>query len=209
MKKYPAIALLEFDDIPAGMTTADAMLKESPVAVIRAGTIGGAGFLTILAGTTAAVQEALREGLLLAGERLRDHAFLPDIHPALYDAVLEAHRNPPGGAIGVLTTSTVTANVLALERALKGTPVTLVEVRLGDPALAGQALGIVSGELRDVQAAMELALEVIAARAVSASHRIITAPHEAFLRQLGQTSDIFTAAAVELEGEKPATPVSQ
>jgi microcompartment protein CcmL/EutN len=34
MKKHPAIAVVEFDEIPTGMSATDAMLKKAPIAFV-------------------------------------------------------------------------------------------------------------------------------------------------------------------------------
>ena len=58
MKPFPAFAAIEFNSVPAGIFAADALLKKSPIAMIRSGTIGEGRYLILLAGTTASVEEA-------------------------------------------------------------------------------------------------------------------------------------------------------
>ena len=88
MKSQPAFASIEFNSVPVGLFAADALLKKSPISMIRTGTIGAGRFLILLAGTTASVAEAHEEALFHGGLQVADDAFIPDIHPALYDAVL-------------------------------------------------------------------------------------------------------------------------
>ncbi|HQT93384.1 MAG: hypothetical protein B7Z68_00130 [Acidobacteria bacterium 21-70-11] len=201
MKKHPAIAVLEFRDIAVGLVATDAMLKRSPIAFLKCGTISRGRFLTLLGGTTASVEEACHEGLLQGGESVLDHVLLADVHPQLYDAIL-GHRRPVGaGSLAIIETSTVSSNVRAAELALKGTPVDLVELRLADAGLSGKGLSIVHGELHDVEAAVEIAASFLRDAGVEAGFRIIPAPHEALAGHVGAGTRFGSAALLELDGE--------
>ncbi len=121
MKRAPALAVLDFAQVPAGLDATDAMLKKAPVAFFRSGTVTRGRYLTLLGGTPASVEEALAEGLARAGGHVLDHLFLADVHPRLLDA-LEGRRGDDGtGALLILETATASSVVLACEKALKGT----------------------------------------------------------------------------------------
>jgi microcompartment protein CcmL/EutN len=201
MKRHPAIAVVEFSDIPTGVIATDAMLKKAPIAMIRSGTITAGRYLTLIGGTPASVDESLRAGLLVGGGSVLDHLFLADVHAQLYEGMLGARRAGAAGSIAVLETETVAANVRAVEHALKGTNVELVEIRLGNQGLGGKGVSILRGELHDVEAAAALAVAALAEVGTDVSIQIVSAPHE----RLGQLVDSGTTFAsgqmVELEGE--------
>ena len=202
MKQYPAIAVLEFREIAVGLVATDAMLKRSPIAFLRCGTISRGRFLILLGGTTASVEEACQEGLLQGGDSVLDHVLLADVHPQVYDAIL-GHRRPAGaGALAIIETSTVSSNIRAAELALKGTPVDLIELRLADGGLSGKGLSIVHGELHDVEAAVEIAAGFLQHAGGEAVYRIIPAPHEALADQVGAGTRFASAALLELDGEE-------
>jgi microcompartment protein CcmL/EutN len=201
MKPHPAFASIEFDSVPVGLYAADALLKKSPIGMIRSGTIGAGRFLVLVAGTTAAVAEAHQEALFHGGRQVADDAFLPDVHPALYDAILGNVRQMGDGPLLIFETPTVSCNVLAIERALKGVPVQLLEFRAGDPRMAGRGLAILQGDLTDVEAAQEIALAALETRGIPAQHRILTRPHEALLKQIAVSTRFDLAAPLALEGE--------
>ena len=73
MKKHPALAIVEFSDIPTGMFATDAMLKKAPIAFVKCGTISRGRYLTLIGGTTASVDESLAEGLVHGGDSVLDH----------------------------------------------------------------------------------------------------------------------------------------
>ncbi len=201
MKSFPAFASIEFNSVPVGLFAADALLKKSPISMIRSGTIGAGRFLILLAGTTASVAEAHAEALFHGGLQVADDAFLPDIHPALYDALLGSARQMGEGPVWILETPTVSCNLQAIERAMKGVPVELLEFRAGDPRMDGRGLAILQGDLYDIEAAQEIALAALETRGIPAQHRILTAPHEALLQQIAVSTRFDLAKPLALEGE--------
>ena len=201
MKSFPAFASIEFNSVPVGLFAADALLKKSPISMIRTGTIGAGRFLILMAGTTASVAEAHAEALFHGGLQVADDAFLPDIHPALYDAILGNTRQMGEGPMWILETPTVSCNVQAIERAMKGVPVELIEFRAGDPRMDGRGLAILQGDLYDVQAAQEIALSVLETRGIPAQHRVLTSPHDALLAQVAVSTRFDLAKPLALEGE--------
>ncbi len=59
----PALALIEFDSIAAGVQAGDAMAKKAPVARVAAGTVHNGKYLVLVAGEVADVEESYAEGL--------------------------------------------------------------------------------------------------------------------------------------------------
>lgn len=156
------MALLEFDTIAAGILASDIMVKRSPIALLRCGTIHPGRFLILIGGSVASTEEAYAAGVEL-GERerfLSGSIFLGDIHPSLHDAVLGTRQDLKGDALAVVETRSSPALLAAVDAAIKSTPVRLAEVRLGDD-LGGHALALLSGDLSDV----EIALEICSVRA--------------------------------------------
>lgn len=203
MKPFPALAAIEYSSVPAGIFATDALMKKSPISLIRSGTIGRGRYMTVFAGSTASVEEAHREGLYQGGMLVTDDIFLPDIHEALYGGVMGEVCGIGEGPIFVLETATVSCCLAAVEHALKGVPVVLVELRLGDPRMGGKGLAIMQGELFDVEAAEELATEVVEGRGTSAQGRILSAPTSFILAQIGASTRFDRTETVKLEGETP------
>ena len=201
MKSFPAFASIEFNSVPVGLFAADALLKKSPISMIRTGTIGAGKFLILMAGTTASVAEAHAEALFHGGLQVADDAFLPDIHPALYDAILGNTRQMGEGPLWILETPTVSCNLQAIERAMKGVAVELIEFRAGDPRMDGRGLAILQGDLYDNEAAQEIALSVLETRGIPAQHRVLTSPHDALLAQISVSTRFDLAQPLALEGE--------
>ena len=130
MKKYPAIAVIEFSSIADGIYTTDALLKKAPIAMLKGGTVSRGRYLTIFGGTTGSVSESLTEALVIGAGSILDHAFLPDVHPRIHDALLGQRTSCGQDTVAILETDTIAATVRAAEVAIKGTEVNLVELRL-------------------------------------------------------------------------------
>jgi len=156
-KRHGAMALLEFKTIASGVLASDLMVKKSPIALLRCGTVHPGRFLILVGGSVASTQEAYAAGMQLGEtERsLNGSVFLGDVHPFLYDAVLGTRRDLVGDALIVVETHSSPALLAAVDAAVKSTPVMLCEVRLGDD-LGGHALALMSGDLSDAETALEI-----------------------------------------------------
>jgi microcompartment protein CcmL/EutN len=200
MQRASAIAVLDFAEIPVGIAATDAMLKRAPVAFVRSGSVTRGRFLTLMGGSTAAVQEALQAGLQVGEGAILDHVLLADVHPRLLAGIL-GERHPFVGPLALIETDTAAASVRAAERALKGAVVELVEVRLADAGLSGKGLVVLAGALHDLDAAIGLAMAELAARGLPARVRVIPAPHPATVEQISLTTSFDHAALLDLGGE--------
>jgi microcompartment protein CcmL/EutN len=202
VKKTSALAVLDFEDIPSGVWSVDAILKKAPIAFVRAGTVTSGRYLVVFGGSTASTAESLEEALATVGKSVIDHTFLPDVHPALFDAAFGARLKSTGSLL-IIETETAASIVRAVEAALKGTPVDLIELRLSDSGLAGKGIALLSGTLHDIEAASVLAAGGIgiAGPPRGFSYRLIAAPHEVVEREIASTTRFEAAPMLELDGE--------
>ena len=159
-KRHGALALLEFSTVAAGILASDLMVKCSPIALLRCGTIHPGRFLVLVGGSVASTEEAYAVGLDSgeAESALSGSIFLGDVHPMLHDAVLGGRRGLVGDALAVVETRSSPALLAAIDAAVKSTPVILSEVRLGDD-LGGHALALLSGNLTDTETALAICRE--------------------------------------------------
>ncbi len=202
MRKYSTIAVIEFSSIADGIYCTDALLKKAPIAMLKSGTVSRGRYLIIIGGSTASVEESLNEALEIGQASRLDHAFLPDVHEQVHDAVLGLRQPVIQDAVAILETDTVAANVRAAELALKGTRVRLTELRLAEYEMSGKAVSLFNGELHEVEAAMELAGDFLRGRKEYVQHRIIAQPHETLTRQLDGGTRFNGAKPLALEGEE-------
>jgi microcompartment protein CcmL/EutN len=158
----PALALLEFSSIAAGVYAGDAMIKRAQLDVIHAGTVQPGRYLVLIGGPVAEVEEALKAGQENALDSLTDHVFLPGVHPDVVRAIGGGREPNLNDAIGIVETLTVPAAIQAADKGVKGAQVSLIEVRLAD-GLHGKGLVFFSGLVSDVEAAIELSTQSLKA----------------------------------------------
>jgi len=156
----PALALLEFNSIAAGIQAADAMVKRAPIDVIKAGTVQPGKYLVLIGGEVADVEESLAAGREVGGDAAVDFVYLPFIHPDVVEAVAGARAPDVTDALGIVETATVAAAIHAADAGVKGAEVRLVEVRLAD-GLGGKGIVLFAGLVADVQAAVEIGVGVL------------------------------------------------
>ncbi len=156
---FPALALLEFSSIAAGIEAGDAMVKKAPVARIQSGTVQPGHYLVLVAGDVAAVEEAVGAGEETGRASLRDTLFLPNVHSDVVRAIAGERPSAREDALGVIETHTVASAILAADAGVKGAEVTLLQVRLAD-GLGGKGLVFFNGLVADVEAAVEIGTAV-------------------------------------------------
>ncbi len=156
----PALALLEFSSIAAGIEAADAMVKRAPIGVIRAGTVQPGKYLVLIGGEVADVEESLAAGREVGGAAALDFVYLPQVHPEVVEAIGGGRVPQATDALGIVETTTVAAAIHAADAGIKGAEVRLTEVRLAD-GLGGKGIVLFSGLVADVQAAVEIGVGVL------------------------------------------------
>ena len=161
-----ALALIEFSSIAAGMQAGDAMAKKAPIDRLAAGTVQPGKYLVLIAGAVADVEEALAAGRSAGGSLVIDFVFLPQVHPAVVEAIAagatrsEAGRSMRGPSLGIVETNSVAAAIHAADAGVKGAQVSLLEVRLAD-GLHGKGLVLYTGDVHDVEAAVEIGAKAV------------------------------------------------
>ncbi len=151
----PAIGLLEFDSVAAGIVAADAMVKRAPIGDLVAGSVQPGRYLVLVAGDVASVEESIAAGRESPGESLIAEIVLHDVHPGVVDA-LRGERVPgPVEALGVIETGSVAPLLAAADAGLKGAAVDLLETNIAD-GLGGKAYLLFGGTVADVEAAVSI-----------------------------------------------------
>ena len=189
----PALAMLLLEEVPPGLWVLDALAKEADVDVLQAGTIHGGRYLILFSGEVGPVERSWRRALDLAGSHVVDEVFLPHAEARLAPAIgTGTIRWPaPGDTLGVLQAATPPALVRAVDAALKGALVDLVELRVGD-GLGGKAIASLWGETHDVEAAISLArISFERAGARGTSTAVIPRADPAVQATLGAPSRFF------------------
>jgi microcompartment protein CcmL/EutN len=188
--RYPAIAIIEFISIAAGITAGDAMIKKAPLDMLKAGTVHPGKYLVMIGGDVGPVEESYREGLRINPELVADDVILPDIHAQVHDAILGRRLTERFEALAVIETSTVASNVNAADAAVKGADVAILEIRLADD-LGGNSFTIFGGKVEDVQAAVDIGTFRIREKDITIHTTVIPSIDEQMIGEINQTSYFF------------------
>ncbi len=159
------------------------MVKRALVTLVQAEPLTPGKFVIVVAGGEEEVDQSLRTGLQLAGDTLIDRLYLPKADPQLGPAMRgELPRPGPLGALGIVETFSVAATVVSADRAVKAAETRLLLMRLAR-GLGGKAYYVLTGELHQVEAAVEAGRSIIHDGLLLTSE-IIPRPHPDLLRQI-------------------------
>jgi microcompartment protein CcmL/EutN len=174
--KREAIGLVETISIAMGIRVTDEMAKTADVEVLESTAICPGKYFVLVAGDVSSVESALARGAPAGGDTVVDTLFIPNVHPAVFPAILGATEVKELRAIGVLETYTVASTILAADAAAKAAPVELLEIRLAK-GLGGKAFFTMTGEVYEVEAAMEAGLRIVRAGGNLVRSVVIPRPH--------------------------------
>ena len=183
----PALALVEFSSIAAGIQAADAMVKRAPIDVIKVGTVHNGKYLVLIGGQVADVEESLAAGREIGGASVLDFVFLPQVHPEVVETIGGARSPEVTDALGVIETTTAAAAIHAADAGVKGALVRLVEVRLAD-GLGGKGIVLFSGLVADVEAAVRMGTSVLERADLLVRQVVIPQLHPGMWENVGEST---------------------
>lgn len=175
---HPAIGLLEVTGVARGMVVCDAVVKRAGVEVLKSHPIDPGKYLILLAGPVAEIEEAMEAGEEAGDGVIMDRLLLPNAHAQLIPAIKGRTLPADIESLGIFEAHTLAQAIVGLDVALKVAEVCVVELRLGS-GLAGKGYFVVTGELHDVEAAIEAALETAQSGALT---EVIASPHPDFIK---------------------------
>ncbi len=172
-----AIGLIETVSIAIGISVTDEMAKTADVEVLESTAICPGKYMVLIAGDVSSVESSLKRGVETGGDVVVDTLFIPHVHPQIFPAILGATEVENLRALGVVETFTVASSILAADAAAKAAGVTLLEIRLAK-GLGGKGFFTMTGEVFEVEAAMDAALEVAKKGGNLVRSVVIPRPHE-------------------------------
>ena len=155
----PSLGLIESSSIAAGFRIADELVKASPVQLLWARTVSPGHHVSLYAGEVEEVRFAHERALEVAGAHRIDDVRIPNVHPALIDAVRGPRAVEVEEALGVVEVRSVASALLCADAAAKAAAVELVEVRLA-MHLGGKGFLVLAGDLADVEDAVAHAVDL-------------------------------------------------
>jgi microcompartment protein CcmL/EutN len=180
---HPAILLLEFDSIAIGIDSGDAMAKRAQLVSLHTGSVQPGKYLVLAGGEVGDVEEARTAGREQGKSALTDEIFLPEVHPEVIEAVTGSQRPGYGEALGVVETRTVAAVIGVADAGIKAANVKILQIRMAD-GLGGKGYVLFSGEVHDVEAAVDRGVASLAAADLLVAKVVIPQLHPEMLEDL-------------------------
>lgn len=150
------IGFMELSSIASGIEIADAMLKAANVELLFAKASCPGKYYIMVAGLVSAVESSVREGQSMGKGHIVDSLVLSKIHPQVIKAISMSAMPENIRAIGVMEFFSVTASLIAADRAVKTSNVELIDIRLGT-GIGGKSFVTLTGEPTAVEAAVTVA----------------------------------------------------
>lgn len=183
MPEREAIGLIETISVAVGIKVTDEMVKTAPVEILESTAICPGKFMVLVAGNVSPVESSLERGIAAGGEVVVDTLFIPNVHPGVFPAILGASDVGEVGALGVVETFTVASVIAAADAAAKAARIRLIEIRLAK-GLGGKAFFTMTGEIHEVEAAMDAALAVAKRGGNLVRSVVIPRPHADTVKKL-------------------------
>jgi microcompartment protein CcmL/EutN len=154
--------MMQIVDVPRGLRALDALAKEAPVEIFATGTVQCGHYLIAFGGSVEATVRSFERAAAAARGAVLDSVLLADAEPRIVPSFRDqiVRSTALGDTLGVVQSTSCPTLLGALDAALKGAHVELVELRLAD-GLGGKALATLWGDVHDVQAAIDLACAAI------------------------------------------------
>ena len=178
-----SVGLIELSSVAAGFLVADTMLKAGNVRLVLSRSICSGKYMVLIAGQPAAVQSAIAAGAEAANGCLIDQFVITNIHPDVITALGRASLPEIESALGILESFNVGTLLEAADAAAKAANVTLMEIRLA-MALGGKAFVTMTGDVANVQAAVQAGRDLIAEAGMLVNAVVLPRPAPEVYREL-------------------------
>jgi microcompartment protein CcmL/EutN len=178
-----SIGLVELSSIAAGFLVADAMLKAADVEILLSRSICSGKYMVLVGGDVAAVTPSVEAGTTAGNAAVIDTFVIPNVHPSLFPALGGTNKIEALESLGIVEAFSVASLLEGADAAAKAANVQLIEVRLA-MALGGKAFVTLTGDVAAVQAAVDAAGNVIAAKGLLVNKVVIPAPRKELLTEI-------------------------
>jgi len=183
--KMEALGMVELSSIGVAYQVEDAMLKASDVELLVARTICSGKYIVMVGGQVTAVESSMRDGKRVAREALIDELVIPNIDPRVFPAISGgvALEERDRDALGILEAFSVTSIIEGADAAVKAAEVKLFRIHVA-MAIGGKGFLMLTGEVSEVEAAIEAGARQISKRGLLVSKVVIPRPEERLYREV-------------------------
>ena len=178
-----AIGMVEYNNIPAGIYAADAMLKAADVKLLAAQSVCAGKYVVLVGGDVAPVRASVEAAVSVSPGMLVDSMVIPSVDPQVMTAINACSEIEETGAIGIIETFSLVSSILAADAAVKTANVRLVEIRLGR-GLGGKSFVVLTGLVAAVEAAVRTGSELEEVQGLITHSVVIPSPAKELISAL-------------------------
>jgi Carbon dioxide concentrating mechanism/carboxysome shell protein len=178
-----AIGMIEFNSISKGIYVADQMVKTSDVNIVTATSVCPGKYISIVHGDVSAVETSVNRGVDTAGEFLVDHIVIPNVHPAVFPAIVGATMPDEIRAIGIIESYSLASMIITADAIVKVADLTPIELRLGT-GLGGKSFFVFTGDVADVKTGINKGKDVLSEEGLMINAEVIPSPSKRFIDTL-------------------------
>jgi microcompartment protein CcmL/EutN len=175
--------MIEFNSIARGIYTADQMVKTSNVDIVTATSVCPGKYISIVHGDVSAVEASVRMGIQVADTFMVDHIVIPNVHPAVFPAIVAANMPDQILALGIVESFSMATMVTAADAILKSADLDPVELRLGT-GLGGKSYFTFTGDVAAVKTGAEVGTKKLGDQGVLINTEVIPSPSKKLIERL-------------------------
>ena len=180
---YQAIGVIELKSIAKGIEATDAALKSAGITLVSAHPACPGKYEIILTGAIADVSAALSHVKTRFEGTIIDSSVMGRIDPQVITALFGTESTKKSGSLGVIETFSAASAIKAADIAVKTAKVEIFDLRVSR-GMGGKGLVMVTGDVGDVNAAVEAGAEYAKGLGLLMNKSVIAAPHKELWEQI-------------------------
>ena len=180
---YKAVGVIELKCIPKGVEAADAALKSAGIEMVSAHPSCPGKYEIILTGSISNVTAAISHVKSKFDGYVIDSSIMGRIDEQVIKALFGTSTGERRGSLGLVETYSAASAIKAADIAVKTARVAIYDLRVSR-GMGGKGVVMLTGEIGDVQSAVEAAERYAKDLATLSSTAVIAAPHEELWRQM-------------------------
>ena len=180
---YKAIGVIELKSIPKGVEAADAALKSAGIDMVSAHPSCPGKYEIILTGSISNVTAAISHVKSRFDGYVIDSSIMGRIDEQVIKALFGTNTGERCGSLGLVETFSAASAIKAADIAVKTARVAIYDLRVSR-GMGGKGVVMLTGDVGDVESAVEAAARYAKELATLSSTAVIAAPHEDLWRQM-------------------------
>ena len=180
---YKAIGVIELKSIPKGVEAADAALKSAGIDMVTAHPSCPGKYEIIMTGSISDVTAAIEHVNARFEGYVIDSSVMGRIDEQVIRALFGTSEGERSGSLGLIETFSAASAIKAADIAVKTARVAIFDLRVSR-GMGGKGIVMLTGEIGDVQAAVDAGADYAVTQAMLSSKAVIPAPHEALWQQM-------------------------